>query len=276
MATLTASLIVGYLALCVLGRIMYPRLLFPAPKIEGDAAALARGAGAELITLPHGQSVTHALWFQAPSPRAHVVVMFHGNGETVFSDLSIARHLVDRGLHVMLVEYRGYGTTYGPAPSEESLYEDGAAAIDWLRSAQNIDVSRIGLWGWSLGTSVAAEMAYRGLGSRLVLLAPFTSLPEMGRRVAPVLPVSLLLSHRLDTIGKAREIHVPTLVVHGEDDELIPIAMGQRVAETIPDGKMVRVARGHHMDLLSNDTGATPNADELYGILIAHLGGDGS
>jgi pimeloyl-ACP methyl ester carboxylesterase len=226
-------------------------------------------ATAAVVDLPHPDgSRTLALHYPAP-PAARTVVVFHGNGETVFDNVAHATELKRRGLGVLLVEYRGYGTIHGPAPTESMLYQDAEAAITYL-AREHVPAERTALCGWSLGSGVAAEMARRGHGSRLVLLAPFTSITDMGRRLAPILPVSLLMTHRFDTLSKAAEIKQPTLVVHGDADELIPFAMGEAVARALPDATLVRVLGGHHADLLYTESG-TPGARELYDMIAAHV-----
>lgn len=238
-----------YLGLCVVARVWYPRLLFPAPRVE-RAPKEVDGRLVELAQ-DDGGGVTRAVYFPAVKD-ARTVVVFHGNGETVFDGLTLAEVLMSRGLGVMLVEYRGYGLTYGEPPTEASLYADGEAAVKHLKRA-GIPNDRIAVWGFSLGTSVASEMARRGHGARLALVAPFTSMLEMGNRVAPILPASLILAHRLDTYARAKDIAQPTLVVHGDADEVVPFDMGERVAKALPRGELVRVAGAHHTDVLTPD-----------------------
>lgn len=242
-----AIVVASYLALCGVARLAYPRLLFPAPYL----AAVPDGAleGARLVELPQGTGpATRAMYWPAPEG-ARTVVFFHGNGETMFDELPLAHALAERGLGVMLVEYRGYGITYGDPPSESSTYADAEAALDHL-AGLGIGRDRIALWGFSLGTGIAAEMARRDRAARLVLVAPYTSVVDMGRRWAPILPASLIMSHRYDTLSKAPSIRAPTLVAHGDADEVVPYTMGETVARTIPGATFVRVPGGHHMDLL--------------------------
>lgn len=256
----------GYLALCGVARLAYPRALFPAPRITGTPAI--SDPDAKLVTF----GATEGIHWPAPSAEARTVVMFHGNGETIFHGIAMGTELHRRGLGVLLVEYRGYGRLHGEPPAEAMLYEDAASAIAWLASAEGGSVTneKLTVFGWSLGSSVAAEMAYRGHGSRLVLVSPFTSIAAMGRRFAPFLPISLLMSHRLDTLGKAKGIEQPTLVVHGDADELIPFAMGEKVAAAIPAAKLVRVERGHHADLFWPGSGSSPTAAELFDLVAKH------
>lgn len=252
----------SYLALCGAARVFYPRMLFPAPRIDGEPRI--DDPDAKLVRF----GATSGLHWPAPSPSAPTVVMFHGNGETIYSGLTMGAELHRRGRGVLLVEYRGYGTQYGEPPSEDMLYADGEAAIAWLAS-QGVTRDRLHVFGWSLGSSVAAEMAVRGHGSRLFLVSPFTSITDMGRRFAPFLPVSVLMAHRLDTIGKAPRIEQETLVIHGDADELIPFAMGEKVAAALPDAKLVRVTRGHHADLFWPGSGASPDAAALFDLVTA-------
>lgn len=251
--TLVVIAVAGsYLALCGVARLAYPRMLFPAPRLDevpGDVARRMTSEGApELLSLPQaaGGETRALLW--APREGARTAVLFHGNGETMFDSVDLAERLVARGLGAMLVEYRGYGLSHGPPPEEDAMYADAEAALGHL-AGRGIGPARVALWGTSLGTGVASEMARRGRGARLVLVAPFTSVVAMGKRFAPILPMGAIMRHRFDTLAKAPELRLPTLVVHGDADELIPVAMGEAVAGAIPGARLLRVAGGHHNDL---------------------------
>lgn len=240
------SLVVAYGVACVAARLASPRLLFPAPSSDVIPPDLATS----LLELPQhdGGGATRALYFPPP-PGGAVVVVFHGNGETIGSEVPLGRLLARRGLGALLVEYRGYGMTHGPPPSEASLYADGEAAMEHLGSL-GVRPERIAVLGFSLGTAVASEMARRGHGARLVLVAPFTSAIDMASRVAPIFPASLVMAHRLDTYGRAGAIAQPTLVAHGDADEIVPFEMGEAVAGALPRGRLLRVPGAHHGDVL--------------------------
>jgi fermentation-respiration switch protein FrsA (DUF1100 family) len=182
-------------------------------------------------------------------PGASVVVHFHNNRETAEQSLSVARELVGRGLGVVLVEYRGYGRSASSSPSEAGLYADADAVLDSL-AARGVGADRVILWGSSLGSGVAAEMAARGRGARLVLVSPYTSIPELVSDVVPFLPAGLLVADHFDTLSKAGAITIPTTVVHGDADEVVPYRMGASVAGAIPGARLVRIPGGRHGDLL--------------------------
>jgi fermentation-respiration switch protein FrsA (DUF1100 family) len=96
-------------------------------------------------------------------------------------------------------------------------------------------------------------MARRGRGARLVLVSPYTSIPDLVTDVAPFVPARALVADHFDTLSKAREIRVPTLVIHGDADEIVPFAMGERVSRAIRGARLLRVAGGHHGDLFSRE-----------------------
>jgi fermentation-respiration switch protein FrsA (DUF1100 family) len=235
-----------YSFVCVLARLSYRVFVYPAP-----APHRADASEAERLTLraADGHAVT-ALWFPPARPGARVVACFHGNGETADDDVPFARDLVERGLGALLVEYRGYGGSANGTPTEEGLYLDAEAALGEA-ARRGFGPERVALWGTSLGTGVAAEMARRGRGTRLVLVAPFTSLRDVASRTVRWLPMSLVLPDRYDTLGKAETIRAPTLIVHGDRDEVVPFDMGQTLAHAIAGARFVRVPGAGHGDVYS-------------------------
>lgn len=250
------ALAASYVTVCLAGCFAYRMVLYPAP--QDGAPELA---GASLLDLKASDNVrVPALYVPAP-PGAPTVVHFHGNGETIRTCAWLARALSNRGVGALLVEYRGYGIAPGD-PSEETLYRNAEAALAELR-ARGVDNGSIVLSGISLGSGVAAEMAARGHGSGLVLIAPYTSIPKLASQLVPILPASIIAADDFDTLGKAGRIQSRTLVVHGDEDELIPYEMGKTVASAIPGARLLTVAGGHHNDLFDRQA-------DLIDVIAAH------
>jgi pimeloyl-ACP methyl ester carboxylesterase len=113
---------------------------------------------------------------------------------------------------------------------------------------------------------VAAEMARLGRGSTLVLVSPFTSLVDAAASHYGFLPMSLLIPDRFDTLAKAAAIHIPTLVVHGDRDDVIPFAQGQAVATAIAGARFVPIAGAMHGDIYGR------GGDALMEQIVAHCG----
>jgi len=205
-------------------------------------------AGFRVLTADARDGVAvHALDLPGP-PGARTIVHFHNNRDTADAAAELARALHAHGFGVLLVEYRGYGISRGADPSEEGLYNDAEAALDRLAS-RGVGPAQVVLWGTSLGTGVAAEMARRGRGAALVLVTPYTSIPDVVSDAVPFLPAAILVPQRFDTLLKSSEIRVPTLVIHGDADEVVPFWMGRRLAGAINGAELVRVPGGHHGDL---------------------------
>jgi fermentation-respiration switch protein FrsA (DUF1100 family) len=134
-----------------------------------------------------------------------------------------------------------------------------------MLASQGVTADRIVLWGTSLGTGVAAEMARRGRGSRLILVTPYTSLPDLVTDRVPLIPARILLADHFDTLAKSPEIAVPTTIVHGDADEIVPFWMGERIARAVRGAQLVRVPGGHHGDLFARD------GDTLLSRLLSNI-----
>ncbi len=252
--TLATVLILGaaYAAILVGARLNYRRFLYPAPDPQ-DLVPLPDGS--TLLTLRASDGVTvHALQMAPPTggsvDRQRTLVLFHGNGERMEWGADLAERLRARGFAVVLAEYRGYGLSQGTEPTEDGLYRDAEAVLDAL-NAQGVAPARIVVWGTSLGTAVAAEMARRGRAARLVLASPYTSIRAVASHHAPILPMRLVLPDAFDTLARAPSLRVPVLVIHGDHDEVIPYAMGQTLARAIPGARLLTIEGGHHNDLFA-------------------------
>jgi fermentation-respiration switch protein FrsA (DUF1100 family) len=228
------------------------RYLFPA-SFSAPSAPSQVTAPDVLVQETHARDgvAVRALELRHPSA-ARTIVHFHNNRDTVEGLVDLGRAVRERGFNVVLAEYRGYGASKGRDPSEEGLYEDAEAVLDLL-AARGIGPPQIVLWGTSLGTGVAAEMARRGRGSRLVLVSPYTSIPGLVADAVPFLPAGLLVPDHFDTLSKAGAIRVPTLVVHGDADEIVPFWMGEQLSRDIPLASLLRVVGGHHGDLFARE-----------------------
>ncbi len=223
------------------------RLVFAAP--AEVIAPTARGA--TLLRIPTGAGWdTAALHWPAP-PGARTVVHFHGNGEQLAWQIDLAETLRATGYGVVAAEYPGYGLMRAVEPTEASLYASADALLRHLKGPLGIPRDRLVIQGFSLGTGVASEMARRGHGSRLVLIAPYTSMKDMGALQAPWLPARWMMHDAFDTFSRAPRITMPTLLLHGELDPLIPPSMSATLARRFPDARRVLLPGAHHNDVFA-------------------------
>jgi uncharacterized protein len=240
---------VAYVALSALVGMTYRAVLFPAPRSVIEPML----SGAELLRLPseHGEVV--ALYASA-KPGEPTLVFFHGNGEDLADTVMLGREVHDAGLGFCAVEYPGYGLAREQKASEAGLYAAAEVALAELER-RGVAAESLVLVGQSLGSGVATELASRGHGAGLVLIAPFTSIPAVARRFAPFLPIDLLLRDRFDNEAKAQRVVVPALVVHGDRDQVVPFAMGRKLSELFPSAELHVVEGAGHNDLHVKDPG---------------------
>lgn len=187
-------------------------------------------------------------WYRPSSDGLPTLVRFHGNGGQHGDRARSMLPYMQRGYGVLLASYRGYGENPG-SPTEEGLYADGRAALDWLET-NGVRPGSIVLYGESLGSGVAVQMAAERAVAGLVLEAPFTSAVDVGQAAYRWLPVRLMMWDRFDNLAKIDEVSVPLLVVHGEVDRVIAIDFGRRLFDAANEPKSARFIPGAgHSDL---------------------------
>jgi uncharacterized protein len=226
------------------------RLLYPRPAPEPVPAE-----GRRLTASFDGGEVP--IWLTGEGDRA--VVWFHGNSQQLASTKGAAKAFTKRGFRFVAPEYPGYGMATGAGPTEATILAAAGAAMDALAGEGPLDCV-----GYSLGTGVAAAMAAEGRCARLALIAAYTSLPDAAAATYPFVPARWLVHDRLDTLARAPRIAVPTLLVHGTRDLIVPIELGREVAAALPDGRLVVREKGH-ADILDGET---------FDAIAAFLAGD--
>lgn len=234
---LLGGLVAAYALLCAGLFFAQRKLVFPAPT---ERAGVPRGF--EEVQVP---GATFFIWSRVEGD-GPVVVHFHGNGEQVGHLGWLGSEFKQRGVSFVAVEYPGYPGANGE-PSEESLLAAAEAALNELE--KRVARERIILEGQSVGTGVAVAMAAKGWGRKLVLLSPYTSLPDVGARAFSWMPVRLLMRDRFDSATRAPDIKVPTLIIHGTDDEVIPFELGKELAGKITNVKFIEIPGARHNDL---------------------------
>lgn len=203
-------------------------------------------------------------WAIPASDDAPWLVYFHGNGQNISHYLGFTRRLHGFGLNVLMPEYRGYGQSEG-TPSEEGLYTDARAAYVYLQG-QGISSDRIVLYGFSLGSGVAVNLAQEHKVAAVILEAPFTSLPDVARDVYRVVP-RFLMRNRFDTLAKIERVHAPLLIMHGRPDRVVPFRHGIRLYEAANEPKVFLELAGDHVGMLN---GSPPQ--EALDIIMHFLG----
>ncbi len=160
-------------------------------------------------------------WYSKPTDKQPLLVYFHGNSFDIGERAFRVIRYINAGWGVLLFAWRGYSGNDGK-PSENNLYKDAEAVLNWLNDQTQIDKSNIVLYGESLGTGVAVEMATRYTFKSVILEAPFTSIPDVAQKRYKIFPSKYLVLDKFDNLSKIDKILCPILVISGKKDEIIP------------------------------------------------------
>jgi fermentation-respiration switch protein FrsA (DUF1100 family) len=176
-----------------------------------------------------------------------VILYFHGNGGSLRWRVDRFRALTGDGSGLVALSYRGYGGSSG-RPSETGLMEDAQAAYAFARA--HYPPERIVVWGESLGSGLAVALAAQKPAGRLVLQSPFTSAADVAAAMYWFVPVRWLMKDQFRSDLAIGKVTVPVLVLHGERDRIVPIALGERLYALINAPKrFVRFPGAGHNDL---------------------------
>jgi len=188
-------------------------------------------------------------WYVPASSKPLTLVFFHGNHDCLQNLVALALPFIDAGYGFLLVEYRGFGGMPGK-PTEQGIYEDARTNIRTLIHS-GVPIEKMVLFGHSLGTGVATQMATEFHTAGLILAAPFLSIVHMAGVRFPFFPVSLLTLDKYESLKRIQSISMPVLIANGDKDLVVPPAQGQKLFELAVEPKIfVFVPGAGHNDLM--------------------------
>lgn len=208
------------------------------------------GASVESLTTADGEKII--LWYAPAKADMPTILYFQGNAGEMGDRPLRFNYYHARGFGVAYVSYRGYGGSSG-SPSEAGLMADANAAYDWLM-ANEVEPGRIALLGESLGSGVAVQLAAMREVGAVALEAPYTSTVEVAAKIYWWLPVRALMKDQFKSIDFIAAVVAPLLIIHGEDDVLIPVEFGRRLFAAANQPKELEVVAGFGHDVLFEET----------------------
>ena len=183
----------------------------------------------EKVNIPTSDNLNLLGWFHKKDISKKTILFFHGNAGSLENRIYKLNHFENFDLNFLIIAWRGFSGNSGK-PNEIGLYEDAESAIRWLKM-KGIEEKNIILYGESLGTGVAVEIAQNKNYAGIILESPFTSMVNMGKKYYPFFPVNLLLKDKFESYKKINNISVPVLIMHGKVDKIVPYAMGKKMYE---------------------------------------------
>ena len=167
-------------------------------------------------------------WYHKKNINDYKTILFlHGNAGTLEDRIHKINHFKDIDINFLLLSWRGFSGNNG-YPSEKGIYEDARSAVRWLKNKGIVEKNII-IYGESLGTGAAVEIAQNNDFAGVILESPFTSMIDAGKTKYPFFPVRLLLKDKYESDKKIKNIKSPILIMHGEVDRIVPFWMGEKM-----------------------------------------------
>jgi hypothetical protein len=228
------------------------RLVYFPDRETLPAAAALLGPGARTVRFAAPDGPGLVAWILPPAGNdssARWILVLHGNAGNLATPgrPEHDRQLHDLGLGVFALDYRGYGES-GGTPSEAGMYADAHAAYGYMRDTLHLPPRSIIIYGHSLGSAVAIQLAAGVDAAGLIVEGALTSVPDLGAEVYPYLPVRLMARNRFNSLGRIASVQMPVLFIHGRDDSTIPIAHGRRLFAAANQPKSFVAVPGGHDD----------------------------
>ncbi len=190
----------------------------------------------EKIKIKTRSNIELLSWYHKKNINDYKTILFlHGNAGSLENRIHKINNFKDLNVNFLLLAWRGFSGNKG-SPTEQNLYEDAWSAIKWLKS-EGIKESNIIIYGESLGTGVATEIAQNKNFAGVILESPFTSMIDAGKTKYPYLPVKFLLKDKYESNKKIQNIKTPILIMHGKVDNIVPFYMGEKMYDLANEPK---------------------------------------
>ncbi|HEY4951313.1 MAG TPA: alpha/beta hydrolase [Candidatus Acidoferrales bacterium] len=259
---LLVVLAVIYVSACAFFSLQQDQMTFPAPREYATATPLNASIPFEDLHIPvNGSEQIHAWWIPASSASGKVLLVFHGNGyvlEQAARGELVPLHAL--GTNLLMIDYRGYGSSSPGSPNEKRVYEDARAAFSYLTVQRRVRAQDIIFLGRSIGSGPAVEMAKEHPeAGGLILISAFTSTIDSAKTIwfLRPFPLSLLSHNRFDNLSKMDAVHLPVFIAVGTEDRLTPPAMARALFRRANEPKRFYLSPGaDHNGMLSTEVTA--------------------
>jgi uncharacterized protein len=242
----TAALILSIIAFVFGLRWLEAAMTFHPVRISENNAVIPDGAEDVWLTTRDGVRLHGWFYKTSREPATATIIYFHGNGGNITNVAWVAERLANRGFDTLLIDYRGYGRSFGESSDEAGLYADGDAALSYLVDARHVAAERTVLYGQSLGTTVATDLAARNKCGALILESGFSSAGSVATKALPWLPrwLHFLGKNRFDSASKLKSVTAPVLITHGDPDPVIPTEEAQALFAAANEPRKLHIFPG--------------------------------
>ena len=243
---LTVSLLFGVSAFVYGLRWLEWFTTFHPVRVSADRLRAPAGATDAWFTTADGYRL-HGWYLESSiKPSAATVVFFHGNSGNISDVGWVGKWFAERGFNALLVDYRGYGASEGELGDEAGLYADGDAAVGFVLKEKREHPKRVVLYGTSLGTTVAVDVASRGEVGAVIIESGLSSASSLASHRFSWLPRSLhfIGKNDFESARKLRNVKSPVLIVHGDPDPVIPTSEAHLLFEAANEPRRLLIFPG--------------------------------
>ena len=229
---LTFSLI--YFSIVILMYIFQRNLLYH--PTENNYSNDQLSVSVERIKIKTQDNIELISWYHNKNLNEYKTILFlHGNAGSLTNRIHKINHFKNMNVNFLIIAWRGFSGNKGN-PNEKGLYEEARSAIRWLKSI-GVEEKNIIIYGESLGTAIAIEIAQNRNFAGIILESPFTSMINAGKDKYPYLPIKLMLKDKYETNKKIKNVSSPILIMHGKVDNVVPFYMGKKIYELANEPK---------------------------------------
>lgn len=202
----------------------------------------------EEITLQTNDGEQIIAWYSPASENKPTILYFHGNGGALRYRTERIMLMQQQGYGILMPSYRGYSGSTGK-PTEKNIIADAMIAYKWLIE-KGLNGKQIVLYGESLGSGVAVQLAAQKETACIILEAPYTSLPDIAKLTYTYLPTHLLMQDQFNSYKFIKDINTPLFITHGALDLVIPVGFGKKLYHEAVQPKKIEIfPQGNHSDL---------------------------
>ena len=229
------SLVVLVYFLATLGLYIFQRSLLYHPT-ENNYGGDRLTVNIEKVKIVTEDNIDLLAWYHNKDINKFKTILYlHGNAGSLENRIHKINHFEDMNINFLLLSWRGFSGNKGE-PTEQGLYQDARSAVKWLIK-QGVFEENIIIYGESLGTGVTTEIAQNKNFAGIILESPFTSMVAAGKSKYPIFPIRLLLKDRYESDKKIKNIKSPVLIMHGEQDNIVPFWMGEKMFQLANEPK---------------------------------------
>jgi pimeloyl-ACP methyl ester carboxylesterase len=246
-ATALLILLMVYLAILLAFYLLQVNILFHPEKLPTKYKFDTRKTHEEFLIETSDHAHINAMLF--PGKSDQVILYLHGNSGSLRSWQGIHNTLADLEHALFIIDYRGFGKSSGQI-SQEGLFLDAISAHKFLID-KGYEAENIIIYGRSIGTAVAIDLASKVKCKALMLESPFLDMGRLIKSKIPFFPHDLLLKFPFDSKLKIAQIKAPILVIFGMKDKLIPKQFSLQLADAIESQKSICPVEGANHNNIS-------------------------